>query len=195
MGCKFVQRCCYKWLSWNCIGLDVANLMIYVFQKMAEKNSLQITKSSCFFPLSEKHRWPKNKMKMGREMTPRRRGRNLWAGGIFTLCLLRLLTPAFCAVGSKAFAFMCAGRAREREREREGARERSCSRSLWGWCVSVKGAGDDPSGDGSTRKGGATVVVLKSSSMGLVEAAAARGSRVILHFCCFVRDYGVFLRR
>jgi hypothetical protein len=61
--------------------------------------------------------------------------------------------------------------------------------------VSVKGAGDNSSGDGSRRRGGATVFGLKSSSMGLVEAAAARGSRVILHFCCFVRDYGVFLRR
>ncbi len=58
-----------------------------------------------------------------------------------------------------------------------------------------RGAGDDPSGDGSRRRGGASVVGLKSSSMGLVEAAAARGSRVILHFCCVVRDYGVFLRR
>ncbi len=128
---------------------------------------------------------------MGREMMPRRRGRNLWAGGIFTLCLLRLLTPAICAVGSRAFAFVCA----RRERKRERARERSCTRSLWGWCVSVKGAGDGHSGDGSRRRRGASVVGLKSSSMGLLEAAAARGSRVILHFCRFVRDYGVFLRR
>ncbi len=107
--------------------------------------------------------------------------------------------PAYASVlrrGQQGIRLHVRGaREREREREREGARERSCSRSLWGWCVSVKGAGDDPSGDGSTRRGGATVVGLKSSSMGLVEAAAARGSRVVLHFCCFVRDYGVFLRR
>ncbi len=165
------------------------------FSKNGGKKSLQITKSlSCFFFFfhflkninSQKIKWR-------------------WAGrwcpeegaGIcgqvefshFAFCAF--LRQRSAAVGSKAFAFVCA----RRERKRERARERSCTRSLWGWCVSVKGAGDGHSGDGSRRRRGASVVGLKSSSMGLLEAAAARGSRVILHFCRFVRDYGVFLRR
>jgi hypothetical protein len=86
---------------------------------MAEKNPYKSQNLHVFFHFLKNKKWPKNKMKTGREMTPRRRGRNLWADGIFTLCLLRLLTPAICAVGRKAFACMCAGRERERESKRE----------------------------------------------------------------------------
>ncbi len=49
MGCKFVQRCGYKWLCRNCLGLDLANLMICFFQKMAVKSPYKIFMFFFFF--------------------------------------------------------------------------------------------------------------------------------------------------
>jgi len=38
----FLQKCCYKWWPGKCLGLDMANLIIFISKKWP-KNSLKIT--------------------------------------------------------------------------------------------------------------------------------------------------------
>ncbi len=32
-----LQKCCYKWQPWKCLGLDVTNLIIYIYKNGRKK--------------------------------------------------------------------------------------------------------------------------------------------------------------